>query len=142
MVRATVSIAVALLLGAPTAALAKAERPCWKTLITDWADGRIDGTYRVTCYRQAIAKAPEDMKIYSSLEEDVQLALHARARSLTLSTRPLRATGASSIPWALLAAGGACLLMATATGSLVALHRLSGSRSRARSEGDVSPPPG
>jgi hypothetical protein len=67
-----------LLLGIASPAAAKP--PCWRVLINDWYDGRIDGTYPASCYRQAIANAPEDIKTYSSLQEDLTRALQATTR--------------------------------------------------------------
>jgi hypothetical protein len=60
-----------------SASPAAAATPCWKTLINDWYDGRIDGTYPAHCYREAIRNAPEDVKTYSSLQEDLTRALQA-----------------------------------------------------------------
>jgi len=54
--------------------------PCWKRLINDWYDGRIDEAYPVGCYRQAIKNLPEDVKAYSSAREDIRRALLAAFR--------------------------------------------------------------
>jgi hypothetical protein len=62
-------------------AVASAATPCWKRLINDWYDGRIDQAYPVRCYRQAIKNLPEDVKAYSSAREDIQRALLAAFRS-------------------------------------------------------------
>jgi hypothetical protein len=67
------------MLAAP--AMASAATPCWKRLINDWYDGRIDQAYPVRCYRQAIKNLPEDVKAYSSAREDIQRALLAAFRS-------------------------------------------------------------
>src|SRR5438045_1603174 len=56
---------------------AAAAKPCWKKLIDDWYDGRIDKVYPVACYRQAMKHAGEDVKVYSSLPEDLTRALHS-----------------------------------------------------------------
>jgi hypothetical protein len=58
-----------------TPATAEAAQPCWKRLINDWYDGRIDNAYPVKCYRQAIENLPEDVKSYSSAREDIRRAL-------------------------------------------------------------------
>ena len=63
----------ALAFGAGTASAAKA--PCWKTLLNDWFDGRIDNTYPVHCYREAINKLPEDVRDYSQARDDLSRAL-------------------------------------------------------------------
>jgi hypothetical protein len=59
---------------APAAATA-ATQPCWKRLVNDWYDGRIDRTYPVSCYREAIRNLPRDVDEYSSAREDIQRAL-------------------------------------------------------------------
>ena len=56
---------------------AAAKDPCWKTLIDDWYDGRIDNVYPVACYRKALENMPEDVAQYSSLGDDINRALQA-----------------------------------------------------------------
>src|SRR5215471_20219368 len=70
-----------------SSAPAGAAQPCWEQVISDWsAHGRITGTYPASCYRQAMANAPTDLRIYSSIEDDLQQALGTRtARRLTSS---------------------------------------------------------
>jgi hypothetical protein len=60
------------------AAAAKAKPPCWKTLINDWYDGRIDGTYPIHCYRDALKHLPTDVETYSSARDDIKQALQKR----------------------------------------------------------------
>ena len=59
-------------------AKAKAETPCWKILINDWYDGRIDGTYPIHCYREALQHLPTDVDTYSSARDDIKQALQER----------------------------------------------------------------
>ena len=68
-----VAVAGALLLAGPAAA----KEPCWKTLIDDWYDGRIDNVYPVPCYRAALEHMPEDVAQYSTLGDDINRALQA-----------------------------------------------------------------
>ena len=63
-----------------TAGTAAAAQPCWKKLINDWYDGRIDNAYPVKCYRKAIANLPRDVEEYSSAREDIRRALFAAIR--------------------------------------------------------------
>jgi hypothetical protein len=71
--------AVLSVLAVPSVAPAAAT-PCWKTVIADWSkDNRVDGRYPATCIRDAMIHAPTDLKIYSSVEEDLQSALRARS---------------------------------------------------------------
>jgi hypothetical protein len=60
------------------AATGQAATGCASALLQDWRDGRIDGTYPVTCYRAALDEMPEDVRIYSSAESDIKRALLAR----------------------------------------------------------------
>ena len=59
--------------------------PCWKSLLNDWYDGRIDQTYSVHCYRDALKHLPADVQTYSSAHDDILRALQsaiARQKSL------------------------------------------------------------
>ncbi len=71
------AVAGAVVLAAPAAA----KDPCWKTLIDDWYDGRIDNVYPVPCYRAALEHMPEDVAQYSSLGDDINRALQAAIAS-------------------------------------------------------------
>jgi len=57
---------------------ATAAAPCWKTLINDWYDGRIDSIYPVACYQEALKHLPEDVQTYSSARDDIRAALASR----------------------------------------------------------------
>ncbi|MFL5950151.1 MAG: hypothetical protein ACJ74M_00950 [Gaiellaceae bacterium] len=49
---------------------------CSSALIRDWyVDGRIDNTYPVHCYREALKDIPEDQIVYGTLREDLTRAL-------------------------------------------------------------------
>ena len=60
---------------------ATAKPPCGEAVILDWSDGRIDRTYAVACYRDALARLPEDLRAYSTAPEDIERALLERARA-------------------------------------------------------------
>jgi hypothetical protein len=54
---------------------------CSSALIKDWyVDGRIDQTYAVHCYREALKDIPEDQIVYGTLREDLTRALQATIR--------------------------------------------------------------
>jgi hypothetical protein len=72
---------VVVILAAATSGTAAAKSSCSSRLIADWQDGRIDRTYPVPCYRQALAKLPEDVRVYSTATSDITRALHARLSS-------------------------------------------------------------
>jgi hypothetical protein len=49
---------------------------CSDALIHDWyVDGRIDNTYQVHCYREALKDIPEDQIVYGTLRDDLTRAL-------------------------------------------------------------------
>jgi hypothetical protein len=74
---ATLALTLGLVVAAGPAT-AKTRPPCWKTLINDWYDGRIDGTYPIHCYREALQHLPTDVETYSSAREDIKQALQQR----------------------------------------------------------------
>ena len=68
-------LAVALLTAGPASASA-----CGDRVINDWYDGRIDGTYPLPCYDDAIEQLPRDLRDYSSAPDDIKRALQAAMR--------------------------------------------------------------
>ena len=54
---------------------AVAATPCWKALLNDWYDGRIDNTYPLHCYQDALTHLPADVQTYSSAHDDILRAL-------------------------------------------------------------------
>jgi hypothetical protein len=49
---------------------------CSSALIRDWyVDGRIDHTYPVHCYKEALKDIPEDQLVYGTLRDDLTRAL-------------------------------------------------------------------
>ena len=63
----------------------RAEEACWQKLVTDWSDGAISNLYPISCYRQALANMPEDVRLYSSASDDINRALSGRVVSRSLS---------------------------------------------------------
>src|SRR5262249_22821501 len=72
---ALVALVLTLMGSALGAAGATAGPPCWKTLLTDEWDSRIDGTYSVRCYEQALKHLPEDVLVYGQAKNDLERAL-------------------------------------------------------------------
>jgi hypothetical protein len=70
-------VAVALVVAFAHPAPAAAATPCWKALLNDWYDGRIDKTYAVHCYNDALKHLPADVQTYSSAHDDIQRALQS-----------------------------------------------------------------
>lgn len=72
-----VLVLAALAAGAARPAPAAAATPCWKKLLNDWYDGRINNTYAVHCYRDALKHLPTDVQEYSSAHDDILRALQS-----------------------------------------------------------------
>jgi len=83
-------------IAAATPAAAAGAAPCAERLIEDWSDGRIDGTYDPACYRDALAALPEDVRTYSTAQDDITAALYQRVKSL--ADRPPRRAVQSAKP--------------------------------------------
>lgn len=81
------ALAAAALVAAPGTALAA--KPCWKVLLNDWYDGRIDKAYPVSCYRAAIRNLPEDVASYSNAREEINRALLAAINKSKAEGDPL-----------------------------------------------------
>lgn len=91
----TAVLALVLLAGSVARPAAAAHKPaCWQVLLNDWYDGRIDGTYPIHCYRDALKHLPSDVSTYSSARDDIERALQsariaARRAGKTLSPNTL-----------------------------------------------------
>ncbi len=72
-----IAAAAATTFGVGTAQASK----CSNALIHDWyVDGRIDQTYPVHCYREALNDIPEDQIVYGTLRDDLTRALQSVIR--------------------------------------------------------------
>ena len=70
-------------------------------MIHDWyVDGRIDKTYAVRCYREALRDIPEDQIVYGTLRDDLRRALQSVIRA-----NP-NATGDTAVPPGIGGSGG------------------------------------
>jgi hypothetical protein len=131
------------------ASVASAETPCWRQIQNEWVNNKaIATTYPLRCYREAIAHVPEDLRQYSSIEEDILAARQLAARrnlrtpqssdspseaerqrnpNQTLFTKSLNQLGpdnADSVPLPLLILGGLSLLLIAAGGAGLVSRRL------------------
>jgi hypothetical protein len=69
-------VLAALLAALAVAGPASAAQSCGRKVIDDWYDdGRVDGTYPLHCYDDAIEILPRDVRDYSSAKEDIQRAM-------------------------------------------------------------------
>lgn len=129
---------------------ASAKTPCWRQIQNEWVSNQtISTTYPLSCYREAIAHVPEDLRQYSSIEQDINAARQLAARqSRTLqgnNSRPssqaerqrdpdrdlftqgfdkLGPTNADSIPLPLLILAGLSLLLIAAGAAGLVTRRL------------------
>jgi hypothetical protein len=87
-------VAVALVVVAARPAPALAATPCWRSLLVDWYDGRIDNTYAIHCYRDALKHLPTDVQTYSSAHDDIERALQA---AITQEHRQGKKTGQNTL---------------------------------------------
>ena len=81
---------------------AGAASSCGRAVIDDWYDnGRVDGTYALHCYDDAIDTLPRDVRDYSSAKDDIQRALQARKRGEAAppaTTDPTPGDGGTTTP--------------------------------------------
>ena len=91
--RIAVSVLVAAILGVVAlsvgASVAAAKSACARQILNEWADNRqISTTYPLHCYREAIAAVPEDLRVYTDIEQDILAARQQAARGIrTLQNR-------------------------------------------------------
>ena len=70
-VLAAIVLVFAVALAGSAAPARAAGIPCWKALINDWYDGKIDEVYEQHCYDEAIAHLPRDVDTYSEARGDI-----------------------------------------------------------------------
>jgi len=80
------------------AAPAAAKTPCWRALFVDWADGRIDKTYPVHCYREAIAHLQEDTLTYGDAADQINRALQAAMVKMRKDDEAATVTPSTPVP--------------------------------------------
>jgi hypothetical protein len=103
-------VACAVLVGLAHPTPAAAATPCWKRLLNDWYDGRIDQTYPRHCYQDALRHLPADVKTYSSAHDDI-------LRALQSATAAAKKRGAAVGPSTPVAPPGGTTTTSTSTSS-------------------------
>jgi hypothetical protein len=86
--KALTAAAVAAVVLVTHAGPAAAATPCWKKLLNDWYDGRIDNVYPIHCYQDTLKHLPADISVYSSAREDIQRALQSARAKLLKGQQP------------------------------------------------------
>ena len=121
--------------GSPEAARG-ATHACGDAVLRDWADGSISRTHATECYLEAIASLPEDVRAYTSAEDDITRALQAHVDDAPTTQRYLSAARAEAaaptassalrlppVPVLILGGGGIVLLAAALAVAVVGLTR-------------------
>jgi hypothetical protein len=80
-----------------TAPASMAATGCGPAVLKDWADGKLDRTYPVKCYHDALDAMPEDMRSYTTASDDIQRALLARLRATRTHHGALRGRAARKV---------------------------------------------
>jgi hypothetical protein len=94
---------------------ATAASGCANAVVYEWRDnGRIDKTYPPQCYRAAVDALPEDVRVYSSAQNDITRALQARVEKSAASGVSAHSSGSSPYRLPLLIVGTLAFLMLTA----------------------------
>jgi hypothetical protein len=95
-------VLAALLAALAVAGPAAAAQSCGRKVIDDWYDdGRVDGTYPLHCYDDAIEILPRDVRDYSSAKEDIQRAMTNALRGESgppATNGPTRGGGTTTTP--------------------------------------------
>jgi hypothetical protein len=84
--RSGLAMVVAVVLAAAGTPSARAQASCSQRVTADWAAARLGPGYPVVCYQEALAHLPEDVRIYSSAEDDIRRAMLA-----AIASRPKQA---------------------------------------------------
>jgi hypothetical protein len=128
---------LAVALPAPASA---ASAPCWQRVISDWSKhGSITGTYPASCLRQAMQNEPTDLRIYSTLDDNLQQALTlksgaARRLAVAPAVASLDANGGSSSQTLLIS-------LIASLGVAIAASAVAAGRVKPRAAGPGSSPP-
>jgi hypothetical protein len=156
--RIAVSVLVAAILGTAAlsvgASVAAAKTSCSRQILNEWVDNReISATYPLHCYREAIAAVPEDLRVYTDIEQDILAARQQAVRRQNLrepaaSNQPGQAerqndpnadlfaqgfdklgpNNADSMPLPLIILGGLALLLIAAGAAGLVSRRIRGRR--------------
>ncbi len=114
---------------------ASAAKPCWELVLDDWADNTsIDHPFSVACLQQALERAPEDIRAYSDIEDQIRQALRdtvaRRPQSSGSAEGPIEqalsvdTNDARSIPIPLLVLAACASALLIAGGAGIAVRKL------------------
>jgi hypothetical protein len=76
--RSLIAVLATALVGAAASFVSPAEASdCGNSVLKAWDEGRLDSSFAPACYRKALQELPEDIRIYSSAQDDINRALIA-----------------------------------------------------------------
>jgi hypothetical protein len=70
---------------------------CGQAVLKAWDEGRLDSSFAPECYRKALQELPEDIRIYSSAQDDINRALIASVARHSTVRRTTRAGAVKGI---------------------------------------------
>jgi hypothetical protein len=89
------AIVAVLSASAPASAQARAEQACWRAVLTDWSNGGIDRRHSLGCYRSALHNLPNDLRTYTTAEDDIRRAILDEIRNVRGTARAATAATAA-----------------------------------------------
>jgi len=121
---------------------ADAQIACWRQVLYAWSNGVVGDDYPIPCYESALSHMPEDMRVYSSAQDDIKRAMLAairaqgrsadvasrspagigRAHTVAAAAAPTPAAHPTGVPIPLLVLTGVLAALAAA-GALVPVRR-------------------
>jgi hypothetical protein len=113
---------------------ASGAKPCWRVILDDWTDNtRLDGTYSIACYDEALANIPGDLRDYTDAYDQIanarQDALRRRRLQGPIATGNKDAPGdAGSIPLPLIVLGAFAGVLVAAGGAGFVARKLQARR--------------
>src|SRR5262245_7798905 len=76
--RSLIAVLATALVGTAASFVAPAEASdCGSAVLKAWDEGHLDSSFAPACYRKALQELPEDIRIYSSAQDDINRALIA-----------------------------------------------------------------
>ena len=104
--------------------------PCWQRLLSDSYDGRVDASYPVACFHQAIAHIPPVVAIYSGTRDELVRALQRQLVGKGAGAPVVARAAGGAVPVPLMVLGAVALLLLAASLGGTAWRRFQARRDR------------
>ena len=104
--------------------------PCWQRLLSDSYDGRVDASYPVACFHQAIAHIPPVVAIYSGTRDELLRALQRQLAGKGPGAPIVARAAGGGVPVPLMVLGAVALLLLAASLGGTAWRRFQARRDR------------